>query len=192
MKPELSKPRSDAWDATLTEGQRWAVFGRFRRAPWYEVARWIAAEYKIAEPSRTALYAWAARMRSLESAHRLEQAILARTEAGELAKGAKQDDAELIEAYKTMAADLALRNGDAAGAGKFTKMALDLAAQQTKRMELALAARAQETKERALDLMRAKFEAAERRLNLVQNTVADAKLTDAERTARLKEIFGLK
>jgi hypothetical protein len=187
-----TKPRSDAWDATLDEGQRWAVYERFRRAPWYQVAKWAAEEYGVAEPSRTAIYRWADRMRASESAHRLEQAILARTEAGELAKAAKQDDAALIDAYKTLAADLAMTHGDAAGAMKFTKMALAIAESRVRGRELEIKARAQGTKEKALDLMREKFEAAERRLNQIENTVADAKLTDAERTARLKEIFGLR
>lgn len=57
MKPDISKPRSDAWDAALDEGQRWAAYARFRAHPWHEVTKWIAEEFGCNPPSRTSLYA---------------------------------------------------------------------------------------------------------------------------------------
>ena len=45
--------------------------------------------------------------------------------------------------------------------------------------------------EEAQRLAREKFEAAERRAAQAKDTLADKKLTDAERTARLKEIYGI-
>jgi hypothetical protein len=186
-----SKPRTDAWDAALTEAQRWEAYERFRQFTWRQVAAWLEEEHGI-ETSKTALYRWAARMRKLESAHRIEQAVTAREEAGDLAAAAKQDDATLIEAYKTLGADIALRTGDAGAAAKFLKMALSLAEANRARAELSLKERAQETKDKALRLAREKFESAERRLNAVQNAVADTRLSPAEREAKLKEIFGLK
>jgi plasmid maintenance system antidote protein VapI len=189
----IAKVRADAWDAHLTDVQRWAAFEQFRRAPWHEVAAWAKAEFGLARlPGRAAMYRWAARMRKLESAHRVEQAILARDEVDGLAAGAALDSDRLIEAYKSLAADLAMRLGDAAGASTYTRMALDLAAAQTKRAELALRERAQQTKDAALDLARQKFEAAEARLAAASSTVADDSLTPEQRQARLKEIFGLK
>ena len=58
--------------------------------------------------------------------------------------------------------------------------------------ELALKAAAQETKDEQLKLAREKFEAAERRLNAVQGAVDAPQLTDAERVAKIKSIFGMK
>jgi hypothetical protein len=179
VKPELSKARSDAWDAPLDEAQRWRVYAQFRRAQWFEVSAWIAQEYGLAAPSRTALYRWAGRMRALESAHRLEQALTARDEVGALAAGAGHDDAALIDAYKAMAAEIAMRTGDAATAGKYVEMAMSLAAAQAKRQELELKARAQETKDAALKLAREKFDAAERRLQSARDTVARLNATGA-------------
>ena len=43
----------------------------------------------------------------------------------------------------------------------------------------------------ALRLAREKFEAAERRAAQAKEAISDKKLTDAERTARLKEIYGI-
>ena len=189
MNEPLQKPRSDAWDAPLTEAQRWQAYAQFRRSPWFEVSSWVEEQFGIAAPSRSALYRWAARMRGLESAHRIEQAVTAREEIGTLAT-AVATDAALIDAYKTLAADLALK-GNAADAVKFTVMAMELGAGQRKAAELDLKARAQETKDAALKLAREKFEAAEARLAEAKDVVSDAKLTDAERTAKIREIFGL-
>jgi len=185
-----AKPRIDSWDAGLTEAQRWAAYDQFRRAPWHQVSRWIADEYKLRPPGRNALYRWARRMRSLESAHRVEEAVAARDEIGALAT-AQSSDAALIAAYKAMAADLALA-GSAADAVRMTVMAMDLAAAQRKAAELDLKQRAQETRDAALKLARDKFDAAEARLAAAAGAVADDTLTPEARQARLKEIFGLK
>ena len=45
--------------------------------------------------------------------------------------------------------------------------------------------------EEAQRLAREKFEASERRASAAKNALGDTKLTDAERTARLKEIYGI-
>ena len=58
--------------------------------------------------------------------------------------------------------------------------------------ELALKAAAQQTKDEQLKLAREKFEAAEKRLNAVQGAVDAPQLTDAERVAKIKSIFGMK
>lgn len=142
------KPRSDAWDADLTEAQRWQAYAQFRRSPWFEVSAWIAGQFGVDAPSRSALYRWAARMRSQESAHRLEQAITAREEIGTLASTVATD-AALIDAYKTLAADLALK-GNAADAVKFTAMAMELGGSQAKLIELRLRERAVAANERAV------------------------------------------
>lgn len=191
MSEPANKPRSDAWDAPLTEAQRWQAYAHFRRSPWHEVSAWVEDQFGLPPPGRSALYRWARRMRQEESAHRIEQAVTARDEVGALAAAACQDDSRLIEAYKSMAADLAMRSGDADGARKFTEMALALADSQRRRLELELKARAQETKDAALKLAREKFEAAEARLASAKDVVTDARLTDAERTAKMREIFGL-
>ncbi len=166
-----NKPRSDSWDAPLTESQRWQAYAQFRRSPWYEVSAWAAKEFAIDPPSRSALYRWSARMRDMESGHRLEQSIVARAEVGALAASAGQCDSDLIECYKTLAADIAMRDGDAKTAYLYTSMAMDLAAAQLKRREIELKARAQDTKDDTLRLAREKFEAAEARIAATRKTI---------------------
>ena len=174
MQPSsTAKPRSDCWDASLTEAQRWQAYDQLRRSPWHAVSAWIESEFALPPPSRSALYRWAARMRQDESAHRMEQAHTARQEIRALAGTASPGDA-LIGAYQSLAADLALK-GNAPDAVRFTQMAMALAAQQTKQAEIDLKRRAQQTKDGALRLAREKFEASEARLAAVRDALSEAK-----------------
>ena len=60
-----------------------------------------------------------------------------------------------------------------------------------KQKELELKNRAQNVKEDELKLAQEKFAAAERRENAAKAAVSDNRLSDTERMARLKEIYGL-
>ena len=95
-------------------------------------------------------------------------------------------------AAKAMATELALRTGSADEAAKFVNMAAALSERRLRARELDIKARAQETKDEQLKLAREKFEAAEKRLNAVQGAVDAPQLTDAERVAKIKDIFGMK
>ena len=188
---DLTKPRCDAWDASLDEAARWRIYAQTRRAPWYEVAEWIAAEYGIEAPSRSALYAWIARMRRMESAHRLEQAVQARDEIGAMAGTAAAND-RLIAAYKSMAAELALK-GNAGDAVRLTTMAMQLAAQQTAAAELDIKRQRLDQQQDALRLAREKFEAAEAKIAAVRDAVGKAReggLTP-ETLRKIEEAAGL-
>lgn len=189
--PTMNGIRSDSWAATLEEEQRWALYYKSRGLKWNEAAAWAVKEYGIESPSRSAFYRFLDAMRSQESAHRLEQAKTAALEAAALAKGVALSDTETEEAYKRMAVELALRTGSAKEAQRFVEMAARLADRRLKGEELKLKGRAQETRDEALKLAREKFEAAERRENAAKATVTDEKLTEAERLARLKEIYGI-
>ena len=188
-----TKRRADAWDAVLTDAQRWEVYDRLGRQPWHKVAAWAAEELGLPLPSRSALYRLAARLRPLEAAHRLESALAARDEAAALV-AAETDDETLISAYKTLAQDLAL-HGDAKTALAYTQMALALADRSVKAKELALKSAAQKTKDEQLRLAREKFEAAEKRLDAVAE-VADAarggKVDPAKVADEIDRILGRK
>ena len=187
----MSKLRTDSWAAALTEEQQWQLFYKSRSLRWNEAAAWAVKEFGLDRaPSRTCFYEWLGYMRDQESAHRLGQAATAAAEAAALAKTQAKDDA-LIGAYKAMAAELALRTGSAKEAAKFVEMATAIADRQLKAAELDLKGRAQQTKDEQLKLAREKFEAAERRENAAKGAIADTKLTDEERMAKLREIYGI-
>lgn len=184
-----AKTRVDAWDAALSEEQRWRAYAQMQRAPWYEVSEWVVAEFGIEAPSRSALYRWAARMRAAESAHRLDQAIQARAEIGALAETSATSQ-RLIAAYQSMAAELALA-GNATDAVRLTQMAMAIAAQERTEAELRLKQQRLEQQAEASKLAREKFEATEARLDSAKEVVANTTLTDEERTQKMREIFGL-
>lgn len=187
MADVATKTRIDAWDAGLTDAQRWACYDKLRTSTWYKVAEWAAQEFDLgAFPSRSGIYRFADRMRAQDSARRIERALAARDEAGALV-AAKTDDAETIAAYKAMAQELAL-DGHAEEALLYTRMALDIAAQATKAQEIALKAAAQETKDAQLKLAREKFEAAEARATAAERRADAAEARAAELQARCEEL----
>ena len=187
----MGKLRTDSWAAGLSEDQQWQIYYKSRALKWNEAAAWAVKEFGLdRQPSRTGFYEWAAHMREEESAHRLGQAATAAAEAAALAKTQAKDDA-LIGAYKAMAAELALRTGSAKEAQRFVEMAMSLRDRDQKERELKLKTAAQETKDAQLKLAREKFEAAEKRLNAVQGAVDAPQLSDAERIATLKTIYGM-
>lgn len=133
-------------------------------------------------------------MRDLESAHRIEQSIQAREEIGALANTTATDTA-LIDAYKSMAADLALQ-GNAKSAVSLTVMAMEIGNAQRKQVELDLKARAQQTKDAALRLARDKFEydAARKAMEqaaLIKGIQSDTSLDDDAKILKVREaLFG--
>jgi hypothetical protein len=176
-KTAQKSPRIDAWYSGLDEPTRWKAYDKACRSKWYVFAAWAKTEYGLKrEPGRQAVYNFRAYMRENESAHRVEETITAKREVRSMAQAAGIDNQDLITAYTTMGADLAMRTGVADDAKKFTGMAIDLASIQFKQIDLDLKRRAQETKEEALKLARDKFE-------------FDAAKKAIEKTSRIKEIM---
>ena len=187
----MAKVRTDSWAAGLTEEQSWELYSKARRCQWQEAAAWAVKEFGLEKgPSRTAFYAWMTAMREEEHEHRMGQAAIAAAEAAALGGKCTKDEA-LIQAFKALATDVALTTGDAKSASAFVNSAMAIKARLQKEQELALKSAAQSTKDEQLKLAREKFEAAERRENAAKATVADNKLSDEERMAKLREIYGI-
>ena len=101
------------------------------------------------------------------------------------------DFAKAAEAFKALAVDAAM-GGDDQTAQTYARAAAAFRDQDLKSRELSLKEKRQKTAEKQLALAREKFEAAERRLAATENVVKETSLSDAERVAKIKEIFGLK
>ena len=183
------KRRADAWDAGLSEEQRWEAYEQAQKAPWYTFAQWAADTHGI-RPGKTAVYEWMAHMRSLEGAHRLERAIAARKEISSLAKAA-DIDAQTADAYMALAND-ALLSGNPEKAAQIVTAAVQINAASLRLREQRQKDERLTLEKQKLDLQREKFEAAERRLDEAKATAADESLSEEERFARIKGIFGLK
>lgn len=185
------KARGDAWDATLADKDRWALYDETRNMEWVAGAAVASDKYGVELPSRSGWYRWLARMRKEDAQRRIERAAASVAEAGAIAEHAGCKDSALIGAYKALAADAAMTDGDSGTAQRYVQMAMSIADRSAKARELELKAAAQATKEAELALARQKFEAAEARLDAVKGAVAAPEMSDAERLAKVKAIFGM-
>lgn len=182
MDETAPRPRPDAWYAPLTEAERWSVYEKALHLPFPAVAAFVEKQHGISV-SRSAFYRFLDWMRPQQSAHRLEQAVIAREEAKGLAEaaGAKK---EIADAFMAMGSEIALRTGSAEAACDWIKMSSQLLAAAQKDREIELRAEAQR-------LDREKFEAAQRREDAAKAAVKDEKLSEEEKMARLREIYGI-
>jgi len=189
------KPRADSWYAMLSEEQLWQLYSIAKRCQWFEVVAHAQKEFGLeAKVSRSAYYRWLDWMRGEESERRLAQARIAALEAGDLAKTVGLKDETAIAAYKSLAAEFALKS-DAKTANQFMMMAMALRDRQIQAAKLDIDQRAQATKDEQLKLAREKFEAAEKRLQRVAE-IADAarggKVDPAKVADEIDRILGRK
>ena len=196
--------RADSWASVLEPAEMWTVYD-FHYNPdggaagkWEVTAAWAEKEFKLSRrPSREAFYKWLKAMKELAPAHRREVRETADEIAAESAKSLTVNDTEIIAFAKSRALDAATVAKNPEEAERFMRMAeMFIRAGQKeaeltiKREELELKTRAQSVKEDELKLAREKFEAAERRENAAKGALADNRLTDADKIAKMKEIFG--
>ena len=191
MVEEISKTRSDAWGEDLPENIRWEAYDLAKALPWPKaVCDQLEAIGIVRLPSRSAWYRFLSRMRKADAARRVERIAQSVAEAQAVADKAGIKAAVFVETLKSIAIDRAMTGNDKA-ATSLASAAASIwgAAQRDKELELKTAA--QKTKDEQLKLAREKFEAAERRENAAKAAVTDNRLSEAERMARLKEIYGL-
>lgn len=186
------QPRVDSWYANISEEQLWTLYAVARRSRnWADVVRIANEEMHLGVTvSRSAYYRWYDFMREHESERRLIEARIAATEAEQLAKGKTLGDETAIRAYKTLAAEYALKS-DAATAGKFMQLATAL-------IDRSIAAKSVKLKERDLDRKDEELKIAQQKLEIelaksakAVEAVTAPELTDEERVARVKSIFGI-
>ena len=198
--------RADSWAAPLSAAQMWAIYD-FHYNPdggaagkWDVTVEWAEKEFELPrKPGREAFYKWLRSMRELAPAHRREVRETADEIAAEGAKSLAVTDDQIISFIKSRALDAATVAKDPQAAQRFIHMAEALiragqkdAELKIRQKELELKAAAQQTKDEQLKLAREKFEAAEKRLNAVQGAVDEPQLSDAERVAKIKSIFGMR
>ncbi len=187
----MAKTRTDSWAAGLDEEQAWRLYYRAMRAQWQDAAQWAVKEFGLPRmPSRSGFYLWLSSMRAQEHEHRMHEAAVAAAEAAALGRKATKDEA-VVQALKALATEAAL-SSDAKTASSLIQSAMAIKDRLQKADDLALRERAQRTRDDQLRLAREKFEAAERRLDAAARAVGDETLTDTERVAKIKGLFGIK
>jgi len=198
--------RSDAWEAQLPAETAKELY-RLTKCPTEEEAKagrpWLRdfdrdvlpylSLHGIVAPSRAGWYRFLARMRKDEAEGKIVRLFASRDIAQRMAE-AKVDFRVASDFMTALAMDEATKDdeqrNDEAMKIYSSSAAMFKSAEQRDR-ELALKAAAQQTKDEQLKLAREKFEAAERRENAAKATVADNKLSDEERMAKLREIYGI-
>lgn len=183
------KVRRDAWESGLSEEHREKLYAAIAPLDYREGCALAAAEpFSLPPPSIAAYYRANARARAAVARSRaLASFDLAARLAPEIRRHARKAlcDDEIADTFASLAATAALE-----GAGGETVRGLaDIA---FKARGAALRARALRAGEGQLKLAREKFEAAERRLADVRGAVDAPQLSDAERVAKIKTIFGMK
>jgi hypothetical protein len=168
--PTDRKARIDRWDAELTEEQRWQAYDRFRRFPWSDVRDWVAAEFHVPQPSRSALYEWARDMRERESEHRITEALSVKANVQRQMAAVGDMDGELQFSWEQLAMESSMRGDHEAGV-RYLAMAMKLRESALEREKLRLKQDAEQRAQAKLDLDREKFETAERRLEATRAAV---------------------
>ena len=181
--------RSDSWYAMVDEADLWKLYSCAKRgAQWFEVTKIAKEELGLdVNPSRSGYYRWLDFMRAQESERRLAQARIAALEADELAKTVGLKDEKAIAAYKSLAAEFALKS-DAKTASQFMRLAMDLTDRQLHTAEVELKTKDLARKEEELKIAQKKLEMLEERERKVKDAVTAARTTGGLTEETLKKI----
>ena len=201
------KTRTDAWGEDLPEETRRQLYAwtkpptdeeKKAGRPWLrsyhaDVLPYLSLQGIVA-PSEPGWYRFLGRMREREAA----RTIISLETSKRIAEGmtaAKIDPRLAADMLTALSVDEAAKPEDARNEKAmqvFASAAALFAGSAQRAKELELRQAAQKTKDEQLRLAREKFEAAEKRENTARNVISDRKLTDAERVAKIKGIFGMK
>ena len=193
--------RIDAWENCLTDEQqrelyRWTQTpldrgdGRPPSRPGFDECMVRLDGMGVKRPSRPGWFRFKMRM---EKERRLEMLYSVKgscESAKEMTAMTPADLAVAADAFTNLAIDAGMKGNEEASR-IFSQSANQFRALLQNGAKLDLQRRAQQTKDEQLRLAREKFEAAEKRLNAAAHAVADETLTDADRVAKVKSIFGI-
>ena len=192
MRPSAEKKlRSDAWEAPLSAELREKFYFAIEPLDFPEGSALAAKEpYSLRPTSMQAYYRCQARARAAIEKAKTRANALAKLETAQavapLVRSAAVNavgDSLMADTLASLAATAVMQGADKDTITALGSLACGFRAN-------ALKAAAQQTKDEQLKLDREKFEAAERRENAAKAALGDAKLTDADKIAKMKEIFG--
>ncbi len=195
------KVHSNAWGEDLPEETRRQIYA-YTKPPTEEERKagrpWLKRYHEdvlpylslqgIPAPSAAGWYRFLGRMREQEAA----QTVISVETSKRIARGIQEVSVDYrlaADMMTSLSVDAAAKGNEEAAkilgytAAKYAKAALG-------EEKLKLDAAKQKTADEQLKLAREKFEAAERRENAARNALGDTKLTDADKLAKMKEIFG--
>ena len=185
------KLRSDAWEAPLSAELREKLYFAIEPLDFPEGSALAAKEpYSLRPTSMQAYYRCQARARAAIEKAKTRANALAKLETAQavapLVRSAAVNavgDSLMADTLASLAATAVMQGADKDTITALGSLACGFRAN-------ALKAAAQQTKDEQLKLAREKFEAAERRESAAKSALDDKKLTDADKVAKMKEIFG--
>ena len=199
MKKPEKKRRVDCWEASLTPEQKEVIFDKMtRRFAPADILEFIAAEFRIAAPSRAALYEFRKRWEPVHEKMLATELISSNQSCERTMEkiGVPMDDVILNKAK--LAAAAAATRGDTASSQMWLSIIEDIATRRHDTEKLAL------DRARIERLLAAEKERDALKLKVVdlEKQLADAKakllampdnkkLTADEKEERIKEIFGI-
>ena len=189
--PAEKKLRSDAWEAPLSAELREKFYFAIEPLDFPEGSALAVKEpYSLRPTSMQAYYRCQARARAAIEKAKTRANALAKLETAQavapLVRSAAVNavgDSLMADTLASLAATAVMQGADKDTITALGSLACGFRAN-------ALKAAAQQTKDEQLKLDREKFEAAERRENAAKAALGDTKLTDADKLAKMKEIFG--
>ena len=195
----LKLRRIDAWESRLTDEQqrelyRWTqtpaeqADGNVRR-PSFDECMAHLDELGLDRPSRGAWFRFKAAMQKMLREELLYSVAASSESAKDLKEMTPADYALAADTFTNLAIDASMKGNDKAvriysGAARHYREMM----QQDKK--LALTERAQATKEKQLELLTRKLELAEKREAAAKQAANDTKMTNEQKLAKMKEIFG--
>ena len=201
----MRKTHSNAWGEDLPEETRRQIYA-YTRPPTDEEKKagrpWLRRFHEdvvphlsllgIVAPSAAGWYRFLGRMREQAAA----RTIIGLETSKRIAQGMAESGVDprlAADVMTSLAVDEAAKPEEERNEkvmGIFASAAAMFRTTDQRERELKLKAAAQQTKDEQLKLAREKFEAAERRENAAKSALDDKKLTDADKIAKMKEIFG--
>ena len=196
--PEETRRQLYAYTKPLTEEEREGGRDGARPSPrpWLrdfdrDVLPYLSLQGIVA-PSRAGWYRFLGRMREQAAA----RTIIGLETSKRIAQGMADSGVDprlAADVMTSLAVDEAAKPEEERNEkvmGIFASAAALFRTTDQRERELKLKAAAQQTKDEQLKLAREKFEAAKRRESAAKSALDDKKLTDADKLAKMKEIFG--
>ena len=193
--------RADSWAALLTPEQQWALYNHHYQVvhgKWELSCAWAEKEFELSRrPSRAGFYTWLGQMNALEELHNEEIRTLADERAKTAASKLTVGSETMRQALTAKMMDLILVAKDPEAANKVMQIVTALVqgdvatkAVELKAREVELKTAEGRRKDEELEIAKRKLAMLEQKEAAANGALSDKKLTDADKLAKMKEIFG--
>lgn len=173
----MAKVRTDAWWAKLKPAERDSAYESCLHLPYGAGSTLLRERFGVTPGSSSAYYRFFEQHAPEYTAGAPVRAAIAQRYVEGVAEKSNIPDDAILATIKSEVAAAQMNPGDPESLCRFAKLFIEM-----RKLQL-------ETERQRLD--REKFEASERRLAAAKGAVSDETLTDEQRVAKVKAIFGI-